>query len=395
MLRPEQPYEEVSHSSEATLRNLASSIRVGQRREHPLTFGVLSTAGINEAAIISPVKKNPGVASITAIASRDPARCREYTTAYGLQDARIFNSYQELLDQSEVEAVYIPLPNGLHYEWTMKALRAGKHVLCEKPFASNAEEARAMVQLAREKNLVLMEAFHNHYHPFAKRVHDIAQSGIVGEIRHVHARFVMNTYPFGELIDLHTAAEIRWNQKLAGGTFMDLGSYTVEVLLDIMDRETPIVTSAQAIPWGKDPAIDKALWANLTFPRSKVDGSVMCSFAGPESYDSSVLVSGSKGTIRASNFNQPHQGNKILVTDLKGEVLLDEDVQALDGATTYDLQLEAFVHNVRQVKLGQAKADQFANTGAEPVVQMELVDRIYKAAGMEPRTGPANIIPKY
>jgi predicted dehydrogenase len=123
----------------------------------PLRFGVLGAAHINSNAIISPCRSSPQDAIIAALAARDKARALEHVKEHSLQGCEVFDSYQDLLDNADIDAVYVPSPNGLHYEWTMKALEAGFHVLVEKPFASNAEEARIMVRTAKERHLVLME----------------------------------------------------------------------------------------------------------------------------------------------------------------------------------------------------------------------------------------------
>ena len=158
----------------------------------PLRIGVLGAANINTNAIIKPCFTSPNDAKITALAARDRARAVEHAQEHKL-DCEIFDGYQELLDNADVDAIYVPSPNGLHYEWTMKSLEAGFHVLCEKPFASNAAEAKQMVAKAKEKGLVLMEAAHWFYHPFRNRMQDIIASGILGEVKHCYGNFYFRT----------------------------------------------------------------------------------------------------------------------------------------------------------------------------------------------------------
>jgi len=121
---------------------------------------------------------------------------------------RVADSYQALLDDPDIDAVYNPLPNGLHGEWTLKAIAAGKHVLCEKPFTANAEEAERVAASAAYSNLVVMEAFHYRYHPMAKRALQIVESGELGRLTHVETAFCFPLPRF---------ADIRYQLDLAGG----------------------------------------------------------------------------------------------------------------------------------------------------------------------------------
>src|SRR5438093_9858904 len=149
--------------------------------------------------------------------------------------ARVDDSYGSLVADPDIEAVYIPLPNGLHYEWMLKTLAAGKHVLCEKPFTGNAAEARAVADAAEGSGLVVMEAFHWRYHPVAARMVDIVASGELGRIRHVEAAFC---FP------LFRRSDIRWQLALAGGSLMDAGCYAVHMVRTLAGTE-PTVRAAR------------------------------------------------------------------------------------------------------------------------------------------------------
>ena len=136
-----------------------------------MRFGVLGAARIVPKALTQPAEQLD-CAEVVAIAARDPARAREFAAAYRIP--QVFSSYEQIIAAPDIEAVYIPLPNSLHCQWTKHALRAGKHVLCEKPIASNAVEARQMAQVARETGLILAEAFHYRYHPLARHSGTVA-----------------------------------------------------------------------------------------------------------------------------------------------------------------------------------------------------------------------------
>src|SRR5215207_627011 len=150
----------------------------------PIRMGVLGAAAIVPVALMGPARSIPEV-QVTAIAARDPQRARSFARRYKIP--RVHQTYEDLLQDPEIDAIYNPLPNGLHAEWTIKALEAGKHVLCEKPFTSNATEARAVAAVAERTGLVVMEAFHYRYHPLMIRAVEVARSGELGELRFVEA----------------------------------------------------------------------------------------------------------------------------------------------------------------------------------------------------------------
>jgi predicted dehydrogenase len=133
-------------------------------------------------ALLRPAREVPAV-RIASVAARDVARARKFAIKHRIP--QVHDSYDELLADSDIDAVYIPLPNGLHCEWTIRALEAGKHVLCEKPIAANAVEALRMQEAAHKSGRVLVEAFHWRYHPLAARVRELLDSGELGAIRHI------------------------------------------------------------------------------------------------------------------------------------------------------------------------------------------------------------------
>lgn len=171
-----------------------------------LRMGILSTAMINPAALIHPAETHGGVV-IHGVASRDLSSAESYAKKYSIPHA--YGSYSALLSDPAIEAVYISLPNGMHCEWAVRALEAGKHVLLEKPVAANADEARVVFETARRCERVCVEAFHWRFHPAAHVVDAIVASGRYGEVRKTSARM---TTPSGSL----PMSDIRWNYELAG-----------------------------------------------------------------------------------------------------------------------------------------------------------------------------------
>ena len=157
----------------------------------PVRFGVLTKAGVTRAVLLHPAESVRN-AVVTAIAARDPkeaANMASFAKHHHGADMEVFDTYEKLINDPRVDAVYIPLPTGLHYTWAMKAMRAGKHVLVEKPFASNAGEARRMVAFAKEQRVVLMEAMHPFRHRFFARARYLLRTGTIGTVTHIEAHF--------------------------------------------------------------------------------------------------------------------------------------------------------------------------------------------------------------
>ena len=216
----------------------------------PLRIGILGAAQIAPQALINPAKENSEVV-VAAVAARDASRARAFAAKHDI--GRVHDDYDKLIADPDLDAVYNPLPNGLHGRWTRAALAAGKHVLCEKPFTANAAEAREIAELAAQSDRVVMEAFHYRYHPLALRVEEIIASGELGKLERVEAAMC---FPLPKFSD------IRYNYSLAGGATMDAGCYAVH-MARTFGGATPEVVSAQAKL--RDPQVDRAMTAELRF----------------------------------------------------------------------------------------------------------------------------------
>src|SRR5271169_5272191 len=211
-------------------------------------IGILGASRFAPMIVIKPAKDNAEVV-VAAVAARDGSRARAFAAKHGI--ARVHESYEALIADPDLDAVYNPLPNNLHGRWTGAALAAGKHVLCEKPFTANAAEAREVADLAAKSDRVVMEAFHYRYHPLALRVEQIVASGELGKLERVEAALC---FPLPKFSD------IRYNYSLAGGATMDAGCYAVH-MARTFGGSTPEVVSAQAKL--RDPQIDRAMTAEL------------------------------------------------------------------------------------------------------------------------------------
>jgi xylose dehydrogenase (NAD/NADP) len=180
----------------------------------PVRWGIISTADINRK-VIPPAQASPKV-KLVAVASRDLSRAEAYAKKWQIE--RAFGSYESLLADPEIEAVYISLPNTLHCEWSIRALEAGKHVLCEKPLSRHPDEVAAAFDAGERNGRLLMEAFMYRHHPQAARLVELVQSGAIGELRLVRSAF---SYA------LYDEANIRLQTDVEGGALMDVGCYNV------------------------------------------------------------------------------------------------------------------------------------------------------------------------
>lgn len=215
-----------------------------------INLGILSTARINQAAILDPASES-GSANVIAVAARDGERARSYADEHGIP--RAYSSYEELLADPDVDAVYVSVPNSLHAEWAIRALDQGKHVLCEKPFSSDSTMAVKAFALAEANGLLMMEAFMYRHHPQTKAVTDAIESGVIGEPRFVRAVFAFNAVRvFGE-------SNIRFANDLGGGALLDTGSYCVSNIRLICGEPVQVYGKEYLGPTGVDLAFSGTL----------------------------------------------------------------------------------------------------------------------------------------
>ena len=327
------------------------------RPSSALRFGMLGAARIAPAALVRPAREVAG-ALLRAVAARDGERARAFAAKHGIPV--VHTSYEALLADPELDAVYNPLPNGLHGVWTMRALRAGKHVLCEKPFTANAEEAHAVAAVAKQTGRFVMEAFHWRYHPLAARMLEILASGEIGELRHVEAHLCA---------PLLNTKDIRYREDLAGGAAMDMGCYVLHFVRTLGGAE-PRVTAAK--PKLLAPGVDRAMDIALAFP-SGATGRAVCSMLSWRVIDASGRIEGTRGRMRILNPWAPH-----LLHRLRVETPAGSRSERVPGRATYTHQLEAFVRAVREGAPVPTGAD-------DAIANMTLIDAAYRAAGLEPR----------
>jgi predicted dehydrogenase len=315
---------------------------------------VLGAARIAPLALIKPARDNPD-ATVAAVASRDGSRARAFAAKHGI--ARVHQSYQALIDDPDIDAVYNPLPNGLHGKWTRAALAAGKHVLCEKPFTANAAEAREIADLAATSDRVVMEAFHYRYHPLSTRAEEIIASGELGKILRVDAALC---FPLPRFSD------IRYDYSLAGGALMDAGCYAVH-MVRTYGGSNPEVVSAQAKL--RDPRIDRAMTAELRFAAGHT-GRIRCSMWSSRLLETSARIIGDRGELRLFNPVMPHLIHWMSVRSSDGK-----RIERFARRASYAYQLDAFAGAV-------LRGEPVKTPAQDAVANMAVIDAIYRAAGL-------------
>lgn len=324
----------------------------------PVRIGILGCARIAKAALLDIRELVPEI-DIVAVASRESGRAAGYAAEHGI--ARSYGSYEALLADDSIEAIYNPLPNSLHAEWSIKALEAGKAVLCEKPLASNADEAAAIVAAAARSGCMLVEAFHYRYHPVAAFITNVVNSGALGRIVSLDAGLRVP----GSLLK---SDNIRFQRGLAGGATMDLGAYCINALRLVTGNE-PVVEGASADLVSAD--VDGAMTARLAFPGG-VTATFDCSLQAAE-MSAWLKIKGESGELDATNPFLPHRGHAIAVAARDGRTSV-----TLDKTPTYAFQAREFAAAVR----GRAP---IRTTGADGISNMRVIDSVYRVAGLTPR----------
>lgn len=321
----------------------------------PIRIGLLGASRIARTAVIAPARDNPGFV-VAAVAARDRDRARAYAAEHDI--AHVADDYAALVRRDDLDVIYNGLPPAGHAQWTIAALEAGKAVLCEKPFARDAAEARAMVQAAKVSGGVLIEAFHYRFHNVMRAAVALAREGSLGDLKSAEAVFEV---PIARAPD-----ELRWLADQGGGALMDLGTYTVHALRSVIGAE-PRVAKAEGVFEG---GVDAAMRADLTFPED-VTAVAACSMtvAAPRA---TLTVQGSRGSLEIVNFLAPQLGCRF-TTMIDGE----ERRHGVEGPTTYAAQLS----HLQEVMSGSVAP---LTGGEDAIANMSAIDAIYAAAGRPP-----------
>jgi D-xylose 1-dehydrogenase (NADP+, D-xylono-1,5-lactone-forming) len=340
-----------------------------------LRWGILSTARIADQ-LVRAIHLSSN-SELVAVASRDLKRAQEWAQKRDVP--RTFGSYEEMLASDAIDAVYLPLPNSLHAQWSLRAAQHHKHVLCEKPLASNAAEVAEMLRTAKSNGVKLMEAFMYRFHPQWQVVRRMLDEDAIGQVTLIRGTF---DFYLGNL------ADIRLSKELAGGSLMDVGCYPVNAARMLMDAE-PVAVQASAV-WGRSPAqvvvpMSRASTASTSGTSASVSDSVDVSFVGALEFANGALaaidssfraenhqwvgISGTKGHIGVLKpFRMGEESTTILLDhDGKGETL------AVPGANEYHLMVEHFADAVLN--------DQpLAYPPEDSLRQIRVMDALYESA---------------
>lgn len=315
-------------------------------------WGVLSTANIGRAAV-NPAIQGSSNGELVAVASRDGDSARSFAESHGIPDS--YGSYQALLDAPDIDAVYIPLPNSMHLEWTLKALGAGKHVLCEKPLALDVAECEEMIAAAEDAGRILMEAFMYRFHPRFERAASLINGGAIGELRTLRSAFTFK---------LTNPANIRFDASLGGGSLMDVGCYCVNVIRTLANAE-PVEVQASA-NWS-DSGVDDHMAGILRFENG-VLGHFDCSLSleRREFFE----AAGTEGTLLVDDAFVPGKGD-VSIEERRGRKGAKEHLVA--GVDEYQQMVEHFADCVISGKAPRYGAQ-------EAAANMAAITALYASA---------------
>lgn len=321
----------------------------------PYTIGLLGASKIAPSAIITPAQSVPA-ATIIAVAARDKARAHAYAKEHDI--AHVFDSYEALINARDIDVVYIGLPPSAHAHWSIRALEAGKHVICEKPAAMNVAEVKAMVAAAEVSEGRLVEAMHTSYHTSFLQCLAWVRNGRVGNV-------VSITSHFGVPLD-DDGVRNQFRPQAGGGSVMDMGCYPLNWVTAFAGAGVQSI-SAQAVlaPSG----VDASMQATLQFENGAI-ADIHCSMVGPGDFSAGLTIRGSKGTIEFHDPLVPYDGGTLTLTTDEGT-----ESAPVSTVTTYVYQLQA-------VLSAFASDEPLPTEGQAIIAQQQLIDDVYAAAGL-------------
>jgi predicted dehydrogenase len=321
-----------------------------------LRFGILGAARIAPAALIGPARGDPRV-EVVAVAARDAARAAAFAQAHGV--ARSHASYEAVIEADDLDAVYIALPISEHRRWTIAALRAGKHVLCEKALACNADEAATIADAAARSGRVVMEAFHYRYHPLMLRALAVIRSGALGRLQSIEASFT---------VPIPDASDIRHQYPLGGGMMMDIGCYPIHWIRHLTGEEPEDLLATVYARGDIDITVTAA--ARL---RSGCSARIHASMDPGCRFAAHLVARGNDGTLVIDNPLSPQDGHTFTLTTAGQTVH-----ESFDRRPTYAYQLDAFVDAV-------VDGTPLPTDATDSIHTLRAIDAVYQAAGLRLR----------
>ncbi|OIQ11009.1 Gfo/Idh/MocA family protein [Neomoorella thermoacetica] len=320
-----------------------------------IRFGILGAARIAHKKLL-PAIRAAANADVLGLASRDQERAREIAEVHGIP--RIYPSYEALLDDPEIDAIYIPLPNSLHREWTIRAAEKGKHILCEKPAALNAQECEEMIAFCREHSVLFMEAFMYRFHPQHIRVREIISSGRIGEPLLIRAHFSFSLNEPSE--------DIRLVPELGGGALYDVGCYCINISRWYFSAE-PFRVYVTA----KLNEVDIASVGILEFPDGKM---AIFDCALDRCWRQGCEVVGTRGKIEIPLPFNPEKEPTSLFISMDGQIMEEK----IDGCDQYQLQVESFAQAILKIaRFGGSQASPYP--ASDTLQNMRVIDACYRS----------------
>ena len=324
----------------------------------PLKIGILGAARIADDGIVEPSRVLGH--RLVAVAARDRSRAEAFAAQRGVE--RVHQTYAEVIDDPEVEVVYNALVNSLHAKWNQYALNAGKHVLSEKPFASNAAEALMVRDVARTASGHIVEGFHYLHHPVNLRLPELVTSGELGDVQQVDIELSIPGPP---------DSDPRWSLELAGGATMDLGCYVLNAARQVgrwLDQAPSVVSAETTL---KKPDVDAAMWVELAYPGG-IRGRLHWDM-NAQGRQMVWTVIGTAATAVVPAFAVPHLDSRIVITR-DGST----EEQTLGAQTSYTYQLAALADTLQT-------GAEFLIDVDDSVANAELIDEVYRRAGLSAR----------
>jgi predicted dehydrogenase len=328
---------------------------VSSKRILPVRWGVLGAANIALKKVIPGMQKS-ALAQVVAIASRDIAKARDAATSLGIPKA--YGSYQEMIDDPDIEAIYNPLPNHLHVPWSIRAAERGKHVLCEKPIALTAREARELLAVRDRTGVKIGEAFMVRTHPQWLKVKEIVASGRIGELRLIAGHFSYYR---------RDPADIRSRVDWGGGALLDVGCYPITISRWLFDAEpTEVVGLIERDP---EMRIDRLTSGLLRFQRGQATFSCATQLVAYQA----VQIFGTTGRIAASFHSMPRDEARILVddgSDLRGGGIETITFPPVDQ---FSVQADRFSEAIRGVGAVPVSLE-------DAIGNMAVIDALFRSA---------------
>ncbi|GAY14816.1 Gfo/Idh/MocA family protein [Mycobacterium sp. shizuoka-1] len=317
-------------------------------------IGILGASSFAPTTMINPAKGNRDVV-VAAVGARDQPSADAFAAKYGI--AKAYGSYEALIDDPDLDAIYVLVPTSMHGKWTKVALAAGKHVLVEKPFTANAAEAQEIADLAAKSDRVVMEAIQFRHHPLTRRVEQIIASGELGTLQRVDVTLC---------VMLPTFKANCYNYALGGGAMMDAGSYVTN-MARTFGGSTPDVVSARAKL--QKPQVDRAMTAELRYAGGHV-GRLRCALWSGNLFRASAKVVGDDGELNWLSPAAPNLFPRLSVRSADGK-----RSERFSRRTTYSFQLEAFADSV-------LRGAPVRTSPQDAVENMSVIDAVYRAAGL-------------